>query len=230
MVDPRLQTLLDAFEAREAKERELISGLASDEYAQRREEFLVPIGREAGTLINLLIKSTKAQRILELGACYGYSTLWLADAAFETGGSVTTCEMVPAKLNSTRETIAESGLSKYVEFRLGDALETIHALDGPFDFVLLDLWKDFYVPALDAFYPKLNDGAFIVADNMLQPARYRTTALAYRDRVRSKAGITSVLLPIGNGLELSRYDRNGLNLNGDMSRNDLRLLNQTHLS
>jgi predicted O-methyltransferase YrrM len=77
-------------------------------------------------------------------------------------------------------------------------------LSVAFDFVFLDLWKDLYVPCLEAFYPRLAPGAIVVADNML---RSGTDDLkAYGRAVRAKPGISSVLLPVGSGLEVSRYD------------------------
>jgi predicted O-methyltransferase YrrM len=71
------------------------------------------------------------------------------------------------------------------------------------DFVLLDLWKDLYEPCLDAFYPKLNPGAIIVADNMLRPRG--EDVQRYGRAVRAKVGVTSVLLPVGSGIEVSRF-------------------------
>ncbi len=94
-----------------------------------------------------------------------------------------------------------------VEFKLGDARESIAALSGPFDFVLLDLWKDLYIPCFDLFYPKLGSGAMIVADNMLFPEFSRADAAEYRNHVRAKTDVQSVLLPVGSGIELSRCTR-----------------------
>ena len=71
------------------------------------------------------------------------------------------------------------------------------------DFVLLDLWKDLYSPCLDAFYPRLNAGAIIVADNMLRPGG--ELMQRYADAVRAKPGMSSVLLPVGTGIEVSRF-------------------------
>ena len=64
---------------------------------------------------------------------------------------------------------AKAGLADHVDFKVGDALAAIAALPSGIDFVLLDLWKDMYAPCLEAFYPKLNPGAIIVADNMTRP-------------------------------------------------------------
>jgi predicted O-methyltransferase YrrM len=74
------------------------------------------------------------------------------------------------------------------------------------DFVLLDLWKDLLVDCLDAFYPKLNSGAIIVADNMIFPAAAAADALRYRQAVRARPKMSSLLVPVGSGLEISRFD------------------------
>ena len=73
----------------------------------------------------------------------------------------------------------------------------IAELPSKIDFVLLDLWKDLYVPCLELFYPKLKPGAIIVADNMLFPGD--ADVRRYGKAIRKKPGITSVLLPVGTG-------------------------------
>jgi predicted O-methyltransferase YrrM len=140
-----------------------------------------------------------------VGSSYGYSTTWLAEAARAVGGKVTSLELRAAKTEYAQAQLARAGLADYVEFRVGDALASLAQLAGPFDFVLLDLWKDLYVPVFDLLHPKLAQGAIIVADNMLQPETARVHARAYRERVRAARDMTSVLLAIGNGLEVSRY-------------------------
>jgi predicted O-methyltransferase YrrM len=70
--------------------------------------------------------------------------------------------------------------------------------------VLIDLWKDMYIPFFDAVYPRLAPGAILVADNMIHPAAVRPLAQAYRSHVRAAAGMSSVLLPLGSGIEVSR--------------------------
>jgi len=71
--------------------------------------------------------------------------------------------------------------------------------------VLIDLWKDLYVPVFELLYPKLAPGAVIVADNMVYPESAQVHASAYRERVRQAPEMTSVLLAVGNGLEVSRF-------------------------
>jgi predicted O-methyltransferase YrrM len=155
--------------------------------------------------MNLLIKEAKARRILEVGSSYGYSTIWLAEAAHAVGGKVISLELRPAKAEYARSQLARARLEDSVEFRIGDALESLAQLAGPFDFVLIDLWKDLYVAVFERLYPKLAPGALIVADNMLYPENVRAHAHAYREQVRAAPERSSVLLAVGNGLELSRY-------------------------
>ena len=90
-----------------------------------------------------------------------------------------------------------------MEIHVGSALETLPRLAGPFDFVLVDLWKDLYVKCLDLVYPKLSPGAFLAADNMIYPAEARAHAERYRLRIR-QLEFDSILLPVGSGIELSR--------------------------
>ncbi len=168
-----------------------------------RDELLLPIGPDTGRILNILIKSSKARSILELGTSYGYSTLWLAEAARETDGKVISLELADYKANYARGALARAGLADRVDIRVGSAVETLPLLAGPFDFVLIDLWKDLYVTCLDMLYPKLTSGAYVAADNMIYPAEVRGDAMSYQRRIR-ELEFDSILLSIGSGVELSR--------------------------
>jgi predicted O-methyltransferase YrrM len=204
-IDPAVTRVLEAYEARAQREEELRSTLREEQARERIDEFLLPVGRATGTLMNLIVKEGAARRILEVGASYGYSTLWLADAARAIGGKVISLELRPAKIEYARAQLAQAQLEDFAEFRVGDALDSLAQLPGPFDFALIDLWKDLYVPVFEQLHPKLAPGAIIVADNMLYPETARAHADAYRKRVRAAPEMTSVLLAVGNGLEISRY-------------------------
>lgn len=197
---PAVRGVLTRLEARMLRERETLR--AGGEFDP--DQFMLPIGRDAGQLLSLLIKLGRATRILEVGTSVGYSTVWLAAAAAATGGKVFSTEAVPAKHRQARENLTEAGLIGRVEMHTGDALATIHRLAGPFDFVLIDLWKDLYIPALRALAPKLAPGAIIAADNMLEPQSARADAGKYRRAVASLPDLETVLLPIGHGIELTR--------------------------
>lgn len=203
-MDARIQSLLADYHARAESERKLMSELPPDQFMSRLDDFLLPVGESSGTLLNILAKSLKAKTILEIGTSYGYSTVWLAEAARETGGKVITLELSAEKSAHAKAQLGTVGLDAFVDFRVGDALETLKGVPGPIDLVLLDLWKDLYIPCFDLFAPKLGAGAMVAADNMIEPPWSRPEAEAYRAHVRASGKFDSVLLPVGSGVELSR--------------------------
>ncbi|HEX7080623.1 MAG TPA: class I SAM-dependent methyltransferase [Gammaproteobacteria bacterium] len=204
-MDAKVEAVKKAYQARADEESGKLPSRAGGGPQRDIDELLLPIGPATASFVNLLIKEAEARAILEVGTSYGYSTVWLAEAARETGGRVTGLEIHPRKVDYARAELEKAGLAEHVEFRVGDALETLKTLPGPFDFVLIDLWKDLYTATFDAVYPKLADGALIVADNMLYPESARANADAYRRRVRAAKDMSSVMLPIGSGIEVSRY-------------------------
>lgn len=203
-MDRAIEQVLAEYDARAEKERSAFSAPGPGMMAAR-DQLLLRVGPEAGQLINILAKGKGAKSILELGTSYGYSTVWLAEAARANGGKVTSLDLVADKQVYAKGMLGKCGLADYAEFISGDAVDILKRLRGPFDFVLVDLWKDLYVACFDLLYPKLAPGALLVADNMLQPAAAREDANAYRRRVRGSKDMESVLLTVGQGLEISRY-------------------------
>lgn len=204
-MDAAVRTVLDAYEARARQEHERIAHLSFEQAYALRDELLICVGPDTGRLIEILARSLGAKSILELGTSYGYSTVWLAAAARATGGHVVSLELAPHKVVYAREQLDRAGLGDRVEFVVGDALDILRERVGPWDFVLIDLWKDLYVPCFDLIRPRLSPGAILVADNMLYPDAVRPQAEAYRAHVRASAGMDSVLVPVGSGIEISRY-------------------------
>jgi predicted O-methyltransferase YrrM len=209
-MDRAVEVVLGEYEERERVENQVKREIGFDDDHSRRDEFLLSVGRASAQLLSILAKSLKPKTILEVGGSYGYSTVWLAEAAQSVGGRLITLEIHPQKQQYSRQAIAKAGLSGSVDFRLGDARELISQLSGPFDFVLLDLWKDFYIPCFDLFYPKLSPGAIVVADNMIYPEMTRAQASKYRAHVRTKPYIDSILLAVGGGLEVSRFIKDAI--------------------
>ncbi len=203
-MEARIESLLAEYERRSDAERDMVTALSTESGARHRDELLLSVGRSTGTLLNHLVKGLRARSILELGTSYGYSAVWLAEAAKETGGKVITTDLVAEKSAYAKSKLENVGLASYVDFRVGDVLQILRELTGPFDFVLLDVWKDIYVQCFDLFQSKLGVGAIVVADNMTFPESVREQAEAYRRRVRESRRFDSVLLPIGSGLEVSR--------------------------
>jgi predicted O-methyltransferase YrrM len=114
------------------------------------------VSPETGTLLYLLVRSSKARSSIEFGASIGISTLHLAAALRDNGGGrLVSTEFEPSKIAQARANIAAAGLSDLVEIREGDALETL-ARD------LLDGAKALYPPVLALLEARLRPGAMIV--------------------------------------------------------------------
>jgi predicted O-methyltransferase YrrM len=200
-MESAVAAVFDLYDQRIAAEAEL---WRNPKPGMGRDDFLLAVGPETGALLNTLVKGAGARTILEIGTSYGYSTVWLAEAARATGGMVITLDLAANKQAYAREMLGKAGLADQVDFRNGDALQLIPAIQEPLDFVLLDCWKDIYVPCLELFHPKLAPGGMVVADNMIFPANAHDDAIAYRRAVRGKPDMASVLLSVGSGIELSR--------------------------
>ena len=203
-MEPAVTALLAEYERRAAEEWRVMEGLPVERIGARIDEFLLFVGPDTGRLLHMLATSSQAKTIVEIGASYGYSTIWFADAAKKTGGKVHSFELSETKGAYAREKLRGVGLDQYVEFHIGSALETLPKLAGPVDLVLIDLWKQLYKPCFELVYPKLSAEAIVVADNMLYPKETHAEALKYQQFVRARGDLDSVLLPIGSGIEISR--------------------------
>lgn len=203
-MDRAVEVVLQEYDKRAEAENELLHALPFEELNKRLDEFLLAIGPATGQVLNILIKEAGSKTILELGTSYGYSTVWLAEAARETGGKVISLDVVAEKQQYALASLKKAGLADLVEFRLGDAGELLAAMKERIDFVLLDLWKNYYIACFDLIYPKINPGALIAADNMIEPEFSRPDAQKYQKHVRARRDMESILLPIGSGIELSR--------------------------
>jgi predicted O-methyltransferase YrrM len=164
----------------------------------------MPISHEQGELIYLLARSLGATRVVEFGTSFAISTLYLAAAVRDNGGGVVIgSELEPSKHARAVANLKEAGLSDIAEVRLGDALQTLRELPEPLDLVLLDGWKDLYLPVLELVKPRLRKGAVVLADNIFT---FRKSLRPYVEHVQSGAnGFESATLRISDGFELSVY-------------------------
>lgn len=201
--EPATRSVFEEYEQRAAMESQLMRELPLKEGLPRRDEFLLPVGRDAGAFLHSLIRAKRPALVLELGTSYGYSTLFLADAVAKSGGRLVSMELADYKQEHAQAMIDKAGLTGVVDFRLGDAVQMIGEIREPIDFVLLDIWKELYVQCFNAFYPKLADEGLIAADNMVEPKHERSQVREYRTAIRLKADLHTALLPIGSGIELT---------------------------
>ncbi len=150
---------------RAATERDLASASAQ-ERADALSDFYLPVTPEAGRLLYALVRATRPGTVVEFGMSLGISAIHLASAVRDNGsGRVVTTELSAAKVAKAKKTFAETGLDDVITVLEGDALTTLADLDGPVEFVLLDGWKELYLPVIKLLEPRLTAGALIVADN-----------------------------------------------------------------
>lgn len=126
----------------------------------------LPISREQGEDICNLIVDNNLKNVVEFGTSFGISTIYLANAVRTTGGKVITTELIESKALQAKQNIDAAGLKEYVEIRIGDAMETLKSFSEPIDFLLLDGWKDLYLPLIQLLEPQFHKGTLIYADNM----------------------------------------------------------------
>ena len=119
------------------------------------------------------------------------------------GAKLVSVDVDAAKQDHARNMLERAGLAEIVEFRCGDALDVVAADRGEFGLVLLDIWKNLYLPCFEAVYPKLAEEGVIVSDNMVQPESARDAVRAYREAVRTKPDLQTILLPLGSGIEVT---------------------------
>lgn len=140
------------------------------ERTEAMSEFYIPVTPEAGQLLYALVRATRPETVVEFGMSFGISAVHLAAAVRDNGsGRVVTTELSESKIVAAKQTFVEVGLDDVIAILAGDARSTLAALDSPVDFVLLDGWKDLYLPVMKLLEPSLSSGALVVADNTESP-------------------------------------------------------------
>jgi predicted O-methyltransferase YrrM len=175
-----------------------------DRLSRRMRSVYVPVSRSQGQMLYLVARSIDARRIVEFGTSFGISTLYMACAVKDNGGGVVVgSELEPSKHAKARENLREAGLEAFTDVRLGDAVKTLADVEAPVDMVLLDGWKDSYLPVLKLLQPKLRPRAVVLADNIFT---FRRALRPYVEYVQSGAnGFVSTTLDISDGFELSVF-------------------------
>ena len=149
---------------------ELGRPMSTQERTEAMSEFYIPVTPEAGRLLYSLVRATRPTTVVEFGMSFGISAVHLAAAVRDNGnGRVVTTELSDTKIAAAKQTFAATGLDDVITILEGDALSTLTALDEPVDFVLLDGWKDLYLPVMKLLEPHLSAGVLVVADNASAP-------------------------------------------------------------
>lgn len=123
------------------------------------------ISKEQGEGLVKLIKEKSFKHIVEFGTSFGISTLYLAEGVRYTGGHIITTELVESKAKKAEENFEKAGVSNLIEVKTGDALETLKNHNDPIDLLLLDGWKDLYLPLFMMLEKNFNENTLVYVDN-----------------------------------------------------------------
>lgn len=174
-------------------------------------EKILAITPKIGKFYGILLRATKATKILEIGTSVGYSTIWFAEALQELPNSqITTIEYDAKKIERAKKNFEDAGINHIINQRHGLAIDVLSELGEEikqskqkFDFVFIDADKEKYIEYFDAAFPLLKIGGLIGADNILIPARYNHLIKPYLDHVKNNPKVISETVPIDNGEEIT---------------------------
>jgi predicted O-methyltransferase YrrM len=125
------------------------------------------VSEEDGRFLRVLVASTGAKRVLEIGTASGYSAIWMGLGVRQTGGKVITIEYEPIRAREAADNVRRAGLQDVVQVIAGDAFKEIPKLQGTFDLVFLDAWKPDYKKFFDLVFPRVNNGGLFLAHNVI---------------------------------------------------------------
>lgn len=168
------------------------------------------VGPLVGTLLALLTKTMGARRVLELGAGFGYSAFWFAQA-LPPDGQVLAFERDPANIERAKAYLGRAGLGDLVAFQPGEALELLENEAGPFDIIFNDIDKSAYPQVPPKALPKLRAGGLLICDNNLWSGRvvgepeddWTEGIQVYNRLVSSDSSLLTTIIPIRDGVAVS---------------------------
>ena len=188
-----------------------------EEYAQQN--YVPIVKRDTANMLRLIVAMLKPRRVLEIGTAIGYSGKIMLDACADL--HLTTLE-----IDYDRFMLAKKNLKKYeprVEIVLCDADDYLLNCEQKFDLIFLDGAKAQYLGYLPSILRLLDDGAVLVADNVLQegmtagavPTKHKLESTIDRmhkflNMLFTNKSLRSTILPIGDGLSISVKSQNQL--------------------
>jgi predicted O-methyltransferase YrrM len=123
------------------------------------------ISKKQGEELRQIIIDNNFKNIVEFGTSFGISTLYLAQGALETNGNIVTTELIPSKAKKALENFTKAGVSQLINLRVGNALETLKGYKNPIDLLVLDGWKDLYLPLFNLLEDTFHSQTIIYVDN-----------------------------------------------------------------
>ena len=206
------QELENYIEQHSQKEPALLAALNKETY----QKILLPrmlSGNFQGRVLSMLSKLIRPLHILEIGTYTGYSALCLCEGMQENG-SLHTIDIKEELVNFQRKHFDKSPWGKQIVQYLGEAVAIIPTLNLKFDLVFIDADKENYLNYFEMIVPKMNKGGIILSDNVLWSGKVIETLdpkdnstkilLAYNALLATDSRVETVLLPIRDGLTVSR--------------------------
>jgi len=170
-------------------------------------------GHFQGRFLSLLSKMVQPRTILEIGTYTGYATLCLAEG-LHPEGVLHTIDIKEELTDLQREFFDRSGYGSQIVQHLGKAADIIPSLDTTFDLVFIDADKQNYAHYFDLVIEKMNRGGLILSDNVLWSGKvveevkhndkHTQALMAYNQKIKDDPRVETVLLPIRDGITLSR--------------------------
>jgi len=170
-------------------------------------------GAFQGRVLSMISKLINPKNILEIGTYTGYSALCLAEGMKKTG-TLFTIDKNEELEGFAKKYFDKSTFKNQITLLIGNALDIIPTLDQKFDLVFIDADKSNYVNYFNLIIGKMNSGGVILSDNVLWSGKVvekikpkdsdTKTLLAYNQLLNTDTRIETVLLPIRDGLTISR--------------------------
>ena len=170
-------------------------------------------GHFQGRFLSLLSKMVQPRTILEIGTYTGYATLCLAEG-LHPEGVIHTIDIKEELTDLQREFFDRSGYGNQIVQHLGKAADIIPSLNTTFDLVFIDADKQNYAHYFDLVIEKMNRGGLILSDNVLWSGKvveevkhndkHTQALMAYNQKIKDDPRVETVLLPIRDGITLSR--------------------------
>jgi len=171
----------------------------------------IAVSADEGRLLQVLLTSIGARRVLEVGTLGGYSAIWMA-RALPDDGELLSIEIEQKHAEFARRYIERAGLSSKVEVRVGRALDVLPSLDGErFDAVFIDADKEPMPTYLDWALRLLRPGGLVIADNTLWGGKVfddaendeKTRAVReFNRKMATDPRVLSILVPTHDGVAI----------------------------
>ena len=206
-ISEELQQYLDTHSAQEP---ELLQQLNRETHQKVLQPRMLS-GAYQGRILALLSKLIRPKNILEIGTYTGYASLCLAEGMAKDG-QLDTIDCNEELTQMQRKYFDRSPYGKHIRQHLGSADKILPKLSGPYDLVFMDADKENYPLYFDLIIDKMSPGALLISDNVLWSGKVlkeasdeATQALkVYNDKINKDSRVETVILPIRDGLTLSR--------------------------